>query len=263
MLWHYGTIDHYVMVYSQAQVCWCISKKWGLQFKFFELKESGIQFSCHSYDLKSVVSSCSSCQPRHALSFSFDLSKICPPPCVILCFETYLKGLWWMMDFGDISWCSQVVFIWLWVFFFILFYPFFFSLFLFFLVVRRQWSFYWQIIPINSYFSRIKEVQSFVLRSRTTQHLFIFKSFSKFSTSRIFQSQHLWIHFLVSIPVQILLLSIITDYTPFSAFFKKISLLFCPKSLTPIFCFLTHLDFLALPLFPILHFLTHIHFPNP
>ena len=161
MLWHYGTIDHYVMVYSQAQVCWCISKKWGLQFKFFELKESGIQFSCHSYDLKSVVSSCSSCQPCHALSFSFDLSKFCPPPCVILCFETYLKGLWWMMDFGDISWCrlcSQVVFIWLWVFFFILFYPFFFlslclssfffSLFLFFLVVRRQWSFIGKLFPL-------------------------------------------------------------------------------------------------------------------
>ena len=151
--------------------------------------------------------------------------------------------------------------------------PFFFSFFVFvifflffifiFLGCQETVKFYWQIIPINSYFSRIKEVQSFVLRSRTTQHLFIFKSFSKFSTSRIFQSQHLWIHFLVSIPVQILLLSIITDYTPFSAFFKKISLLFCPKSLTPIFCFLTHLDFLALPLFPILHFLTHIHFPNP
>ena len=139
MLWHYSTRDHYVMVYSQAQVCWCISKKWGIQFKFFELKELGIQFSCHSYDLKSVVSSCSSCQPCHALSFSFDLSKFCPPlsqwhtelPCVILCFETYLKGLWWMMDFGDISWCSQVVFIWLWVFFFILFYSFFFSFFVF------------------------------------------------------------------------------------------------------------------------------------
>lgn len=109
--------------------------------------------------------------------------------------------------------------------------PFFLFFIFIFLGCQETVKFYWQIIPINSYFSRIKEVQSFVLRSRTTQHLFIFKSFSKFSTSCIFQSQHLWIHFLVSIPVQILLLSIITDYTPFSAFFfsKKFPFYFVPN----------------------------------
>ena len=152
--------------------------------------------------------------------------------------------------------------------------PFFFSFFVFvifflffifiFLGCQETVKFYWQIIPINSYFSRIKEVQSFVLRSRTTQHLFIFKSFSKFSTSCIFQSQHLWIHFLsqsLSKYYCFHLSQIIHLFPLF--FFKKISLLFCPKSLTPIFCFLTRLDFLALPLLPILHFLTHIHFPNP
>ena len=46
MLWHYGAIDHYVMVYSRAQVCWCASslmQRWTTKSNFTQWGECWVR----------------------------------------------------------------------------------------------------------------------------------------------------------------------------------------------------------------------------
>lgn len=141
-------------------VLWGLYQQMGLHFKLFpqETTKDIWLLSCHiKFSISSLLFQAIACADL-AMPHQF-------PWLIKICFDSMCHSEFWSafgrvaMDFGDISWCSQVVWVQLWVFssfyHFFLFFPYFpfsyfslssfsfvyFSFFTKMLVARRHWSF--------------------------------------------------------------------------------------------------------------------------